>query len=294
MRLTKITTIAALAVVLAIPAFGGTYLESRTTFRSDTPESPQGMGDMMLRSWAEGPNAKIEIQESGNPMLPQGSYMLTNDGGKTFYIVNEEEGTYSKFDLEGLLGMVGSVMEGMGGIMKMEFDDAYANTKVDEAGPRMLGRNTRHVQIESGYTMRLKVMGMKQESRSESVQDIWYVPGLKIEGMSYWLGKEPPKTGNEDLDKMISFESAKVDGLPVKSVVVSKDTSPKGGTTTTTATTEVTVLREENIAAGTFKLDPSLEETAFFNPAMMQGQGEEEEESGGLGSLFGRKKKKKN
>ena len=293
MKTHKLAIAAIVALVLVAPISAGTYLESNTTMQSDQGDLPGGMGDMKLRGWAEGQNAKIEILSSGNPIFPSGSYLLTNDGGKSFFVVNEQAGTYSKFDLAGMLGMAGSMMEGLGGIMKMEFTDVHATTKLEEAGPRMLGHPTKHVQIESGYTTKVKMMGFKQESKTASTQDIWYVSGLEVEGMSYWLGKDPPVTGNEQFDQMIAMESNKVDGLPLKTVIVAKSDDGKGGTTTTTTTSEVTALREENIANSTFVLDPSLQETELVLPeglGMPEGGNEEE---GGLGSLFGRKKKKK-
>ena len=45
------------------------------------------MQDATVQAWVSGGNAKVVFEQSGDPMMSKGMYMVTKDSGKAMYIV---------------------------------------------------------------------------------------------------------------------------------------------------------------------------------------------------------------
>jgi hypothetical protein len=240
---------------------------------------------MQVKAWVEGEAAKVEFV-TGDKEGPfsSGSYLVTKDGGETVYLVNPGEETYGSFDLEAMMAAAGQAMNAlnqMGGMVKMEFTDVSSEMLSEEAGGSVLGYDTTHYRWKSGYTMRMKVMGMKQENRVDMIQDVWSTDELEARGFGVWLRPDRAlKTGNEEFDKLISSQAATVRGFPLKTVNVSTTTGKKGKTMQTTSTTEVVTLREESIPASTFGWPDHYTEVEIL-PAMPEDYGQQGEDDGG-------------
>ena len=267
----------------ALPAFAGIHYKAVTK-----TEDAQNPNNMAVEGWVSGDKARVEFRESGNPVAKAGAYLVTKDGGKTIYLVDPEEKTYAEWDLQAMLGLVGSVMQGMGPLLKMEFSDPKVEKLLDEDGGTVAGLPTRHTRYRTSYSMKVKVLGMGNEANVVTEQDIWATDKLQDIALGVWLRSDPPRTGNPQFDKLIAAEVDKAQGFPLKTVTVSTTTQKKGGKTTTTRSTmEVTELNTNaNVAAASFEIPAGYQETQLL-PA-----GGETEEEGGLGGLLrGRKKK---
>lgn len=71
--------------------------------------------DIQAEGWVTCEKAEVAFVESNrNPVAQQGTYILTQDGEKTLYLVNPQDKTYAQWDLQKMLGVVGAVMNGMG------------------------------------------------------------------------------------------------------------------------------------------------------------------------------------
>jgi hypothetical protein len=270
---TALSTLALIgALVLPALAAAGHYYEAITT--SDTGQKKK-QDVMQVRAWVEDSNAKVEfLTGEKNGFFAAGSYLVTTDGGDTVYLVNPEEETYGSFDMEAMMATMGQVMNMMsqtGGMMKMEFDDVSSEMLSEEAGGKVLGYDTTHYRWKTGYTMRMKMMGFKQESRTDTIQDIWSTDSLDARGFGVWLRPDRAmRTGNEEFDKLISSQATTVRGFPLKTVNVSTVTSKKGKSTQMTSTTEVTVLREESVPGSTFTWPDNYTEVEII-PEMPEG-----------------------
>lgn len=257
-------------LALPIPAAAGLHYEAVTTTEGDGAS-----GSTEVEAWVDGPRAKVLIRESGQPMLEGGQYLLTRDGGETIYLVDPEEKTYGKWDIEAMLALVGGMMEGLGPIVDLEISEPEVEKLAEEPGGEVVGQPTTHTRYRTTYTTRVKVFGMKRESRTETVQDLWTTTSLDDEvALGVWLRKGPVRTGNEEIDRLIDAELEKIQGFPLKTVAVTTTTGGKRGdkTTTTRTTTEVTSLAETDVPASTFELPAGYTETQMM-PA--------EDESGG-------------
>lgn len=258
------------AVVLlapAVPVLAGVH------YIADTVVTGANESTTRVESWVDGEKAKILFVQSDQPMVGENDYLITVDGGQTLFLVDPEEETYMEWDIQGMLAAVGSMMEGMKGMMSMEFSDPEVEKLAEEPGGEILGYPTTHVRYRTRYTTSIKVMGMKRQNTTETVQDLWATDAFGDPALGVWLRTEPPATGIEGLDEVIAAELDKIEGLPLKSVSVSTTTGQKGKRETTTRTeTEVTMLDETDIPDSTFEI-PS----GYTRQQMTE---QEEEESG--------------
>ena len=247
----------AATALLGAPAQAATYFESTTRMAAE-----QGGGEQVLRtrSWVDADNAKVVFVESDNPAFPEGAYLLSNDGGRTLYLVNPEEKTYTIWDLSQALGALGAVMKGAGPMFKIEVSDPKVEKLADEAGEKILGYDTHHYRFRTTYGMEMRIMGMGQASDVETVVDTWTSSALSDPGFGAWLRRDPPKTGIADLDKLMDAQIAQgIQGVPLRMRTVSTSRDKKGRETVTTTDMEVTTIREEAPPAGAFALPAGYE-----------------------------------
>ncbi|HYU31999.1 MAG TPA: DUF4412 domain-containing protein [Thermoanaerobaculia bacterium] len=250
--------LALLCALAAAPSFADIHYKSVTRTETSGKSS-----SMQAEGWASGNSARVELKESDNPILKPGSFLLTKDGGQTVYLVNPQEKTYAEWDIREMLGAAGAVMNGMGPLLKMEFSEPKVEKLLEEAGPTIAGLPTRHVRYRTSYTMKMKVLGMGNESSVVNDEDIWVSDRLQDAALSIWLRADPPRTGNEQLDKLIAAGRQKFQGIPLKTVAVTTSTNAKNNKQTTTRTTmEVTELdTKANVPGSSFEIPAGYEKT---------------------------------
>jgi hypothetical protein len=200
-------------------------------------------GDVMrVRASVDGPRARIEFLEGGrNPMFSSGGYMITQDGGQTLMLVNPEEMTYSTLDLNGMLNMAGSMMNALGGAVKMEFSD-FVNEKLSEGpGEPILGYDTTRYEFRTGYTMTMRVMGFNRSNTVDNHSEFWCTDEISAEGFNAWLRPDRFRTGNAEFDELIEQQYGAIDCLPLRIRTTSGDGSGDEGSV---SETDVTLLEE--------------------------------------------------
>lgn len=269
----------------AVPAFAGIHYTATTT----TQDAKNKASDMVVEGWVSGDKARVEFKESNNPLAGAGAYLLTKDGGRTIYMVDPEEKTYMKWDMAALLGTMGAVMEGMGPMLKFEFTDPKVQKLAEEPGGEVLGYPTTHTKYRTAYTMKIKVFGMGNESDIVSEQEFWTTDRLADPGLGVWLKANPPRTGNEQLDKLIDSEMGKVQGFVLRSDTVTTTTPKKrGNPTVTRSTMKVTGLdTNASVPDAKFEIPAGYQETEMPTlQGAQQGEGEGEKK-GGLRGLLG-------
>lgn len=249
------------AAMLAAPASAAIHYQATT----DTSGDGQKM-QMVVEGWVDGGNAKVEFKDSDNPLMGDGTYLITKDGAKTLLLVNPKEKTYAVFDVSAMIGMAGAMMSSMGSMLKMEVVDPKVETVVDEDGGAVLGLPTRHLRFQHSYTLQVKVLGMSQVSEVEQVQDVWVTNAIRDPGLGAWLRTSPPKTGVESLDKLIAMQAGKIEGFPLKTEAVSTTRSDKGKAMTTRTTMVVTQLDADAAAppASTFEVPAGYQATELL------------------------------
>lgn len=267
-KLSRLTLAAALFLIAASPCLAGIHYKATTKM-----QGAGGTGPMTVEGWVSGDNAKVAFLESGgNPVAQEGAYMVTKDGGRTLYLVNPEDKTYARWDLQGMMGAVGAVMNGLGPLLKVQFSEPKIEKLAEGDGGTLLGLPTRHYKYRTSYTMSMKVFGMGNTSDVVQEQEMWVSPKLEDPGLAVWLRAEPPRTGNTEFDKLLNSEAYRVHGFPLKIVTTSTSTSKKGKSTTSTTTMEVTQLdASASVPASAFEIPAGYQETQILPTAPPEG-----------------------
>lgn len=278
---------AVVAAVVASPAPAGIRYQAVT--ETVPEERPKGRMRMLVEGWVEGDRARIEFRESDNPIMGAGTYLLTQDGGRTLLLVDPEEKTYSRWDLEAMMGAAGALMEGMGPLLNVQISEPAVEKLLDEDGGAIHGRPTRHYRYRTTYTMKVKVMGMGSESAIEQIQDLWSTTDLADAGLGVWLRTSPRQTGIEDIDRLIAAEMERVQGFPLKTEVVATTTDKKGRQNVTRTRQEVTLLESASPEAAIFEVPAGFKEVPM---APVPGMDEGGEGGSPFPTIFGKKKDK--
>lgn len=246
--------------VFAAPASSAIYYEMTTS--TSTPGFGGDM-EMDIHSYIDGDSGRIEFVSSDDEVLfAEGGYLLTQDAGGTIYLVNPAEQTYMTFDLDALLGMAGNVMNAMGGIMEMSFENVASENLGEQPGGELLGYPTTLYSFGVAYDMSITVMGFTRTTRTESRTQVWCTHEISAPAFGVWLRPDRMRTGNEDLDALISQQMQMPDCLPLRIVSVSS----ADGAGETRSETIVTTLREEaSFDAGMFVLPADYTETSILD-----------------------------
>jgi hypothetical protein len=255
-----------MTLAIATQSSAGVYYVAKTTAEGGRAAAQQAM---VVKAWASGDAGKVVFEQSGNPVMGQGTYLITKDGGKTMFLVNPKDKTYMQWDMESMLGFLGGAMK------MMHF--TYSNPKVEKLGEDpdglVAGIPTTHYRYRTSYTVSMSMMMIHKTTHTVKEEDIWAAPKLVEAALGIWLRKTPPKTGNEELDNMMRAEMGKIQGFPLKIRTVSTQTDEKGKTETTTTEMEVTELQIESVPASTFEIPADYKETTMTG-------GEKGDESG--------------
>lgn len=281
LEIVRSTAAAVLLAAMALPASAGVYYEADTTTSGGDRTTT-----MKVKAWVDGDRARVEFEEaSGQPFISEGAYLVTTDGGKTVYLVDPAEKTYSEWDIAAMLQTAGAMMESVGGMIDFEISDPEVEQLLAEDGGSLLGLPTRHYRYRTRYSMKMKVLGMRQSNESETVQDLWVTDQLDELALGVWLRNEPPASGNEDLDRLIAAEFEKVQGFPLKTVAVTTTVGGRKGKrrSETTTTTEVVRLERRDTSGQDYGWPDDYQRTEILPTG-----GEEEEGRGPFGKLFKR------
>jgi len=261
--------LAALATLaVAVPSFAGVHYQATSTMEGAAGRGGSrnnNPGDAKVEGWVSGDKARVEFKESGNPMAKSGTYIITKDGGKTLYLVNPEDKTYAQWDLNAMLGALGGIMNGIGPILKFEFSDPKVEKVSEGDGGTLLGLPTRHYKFRTSYTMKMKVFGMGRSSETVTDQEVWATTKLTDPGLRVWLRHDPPRTGNEQFDKLIAAQSEnqRLSGFPLKTVTTTTSTQ-KDKQNVTHVTMEVTSLESKSIPNSEFEIPSGYKETQML------------------------------
>jgi hypothetical protein len=291
LRKLTLSVISAAVLLAAVPAFAGIHYKSVTKTEAEGQKSRGS--DVQAEGWVSGDHVKVAfLSSNGNPFAQEGTYILSKDGGKTLYLVNPKDKTYAEWSLQGMLGAVGAVMNGMGPLLKVQFTDLKSAKVAEDDGGLVVGVPTRHYKFHTTYTMTIRVLGMGNTANVVSEQDVWASNKLTDAALGVWLRADPPRTGNAEFDKLIASHSGQYEGFPLKAVTVTTSTQQKGNKSSTSRTTvEVTQLdKNASVPAATFEIPAGYKETQMVPTEQGAQQDQQQEEEGGLRGLLKRKK----
>lgn len=268
----KTMHIAIAAMLVAAPTLAGYKITIKNATESDargrTGQSPAPAANSTICMSTAGEKARIDFLEGQMPGPNEGGYLLTRDAGKTFYMVSPKDKTYTKWDMEAMMGMAGA----MGNFMKMQISDPKVEKLLDEPGQPILGYPTRHYKFRTSYRMSMTVMGFKNETTIAKEDETWASPKLDIATLGAWFSKAP-RTRNAELDKLIEAEKSKMTGLPLKMLSVQTSTDGNGKTTTTSTSMAVTDI--SSVADVDAEIPADYKEVSLFEAGAGEAAGEQ-------------------
>lgn len=253
----RVAFVTVLILTLASGAWAGMVFTSTTTVEGGKGAEQQAS---KVKGWADGDRGKVEFIESGNPIMPAGSYLISKDGGKAVFLVNPKEKTYAKFDMEGMMQMAGGAMK----MMNMKFSDPVVEKLGEELNGLVANLPTIHYRFRTSYSMSMNFMGMKSSTKVVKEEEIWSAPRLVEMALGIWFRKTPPKFGDPSLDNLVKAEMETIQGYPLKRVSVQTSTNEKGKTEVTKMTMETTSLEMALVPASTFEIPAGYTETDLF------------------------------
>src|ERR1043165_5497744 len=129
-------------------------------------------GDVTVHAYVSGARAKVVFVESAAQLYNTGDYMLSNDEGKTLYVVTPSTKTYTKYDVQSMMAGMGGMVQGMRGMMKVSFEAPRVEKLLEEDGGVIAGVPTRHYRYRTSYTVSMHITGAKKVSTIIE-EDIW-------------------------------------------------------------------------------------------------------------------------
>jgi hypothetical protein len=244
----RLLVVTGVSVLIGLSARAGVEFSSRVT-------DDQSREIALTKGVVDGPKARIDyLKSAADTGVKSGSYLLTKDGGKTIYMVDAENKSYLKMDIDKLASQVGDFMNAAGAFVRIKFSDPKFKTILNERGPKMFGLPTRHVKTETSYTVTAFVFGRRNVTTVSRQEEMWVTMKLKDSGMQIWTQQRRIKTGNKGLDKMIESETKRIKGIPLKLKSVTTTKQSNGKSETSTVMTEITSLKQVSVDAGKFEI----------------------------------------
>ncbi|MEI7880483.1 MAG: DUF4412 domain-containing protein [bacterium] len=257
MPITKKTIVTLVACAWSIQSFAGYQITVKSA--SDAAHhGKKGPDHSVVQMTTDSNKVRIDFKEGEAPGASNGSYLLSQDNGKTFIMVLPKDKTYMKWDMDSMMNMAGT----MGNMMQMKVSDPKIEIVLDEAGPALLGYPTRHYKFHSSYRMSMSVMGFKNESSISKIEETWTTTQLDLAPFGIWAGKTP-KTNNEGFDQLIRVEKSKMKGIPLKSLSIQSNADSQGKTNIVKSSMEVTEIKTVGSTAVSFEIPENYKEMSL-------------------------------
>lgn len=231
--------IAVISLLSCGSAFAGMTYEFNN--RSDS-----GQGSMAGVAAIEGTNMRLELSEGDEVLFKDGSVMISKNGGQSFYVLDTKKKEYYEVNLSQLLSAAGAMLNSMGGMFKMSFENHTVKVSEGGGGGEIEGYATKKFVADSSYDLVMEVFGKKNTQSVVTHTESWVTSELGEEYMTF-VQQKGFKTGFDELDEMIEKETTTIRGFPLKSVVRTTTTSGKGKSNTQTTTMTVTSIRETDV-----------------------------------------------
>ena len=251
----------ALVVFSAHAAFAAIQYEFVQTSRSDSDSRPAM--DLSARAVIDGQRSRVDFL-SGNA-YPPGTYVVSSDGARKLRFVDPSQKTYTEVNTATIASAIGMSNIVIGNLKSevMKLDDQ----------PVIAGIPTDHYRLVLTFdiTVTLKNRPLKQSIRTEI--DKWTT--VRFSETSSSLASQTLLTGNADIDALISAETTKITGFPLKQAIriTAMNVSTSGrpvksqlqvpSTITLTREMTVTSIRETKPDAATFMVPAGFSRTDF-------------------------------
>ena len=239
----------------AAPAPGGGFRFRATTHAEGTASAAISMADIDVAGRVAGSRARIEIEKSRNPLLPQGSVLLTSDGGRTFALLDPAKKTSAAWTPPDRARAAATSRSSM---VRVRFENPEVRKLEEKPGEKIAGFATKYSRFRISYVAAVDVMGSEQKTATTRVEELWTAADLTDAGFGAWLRKDSSPTGNDELDRRVSAELSSESGTPLKRVTTTTWKDSSGKDQTVKSTIAVTELKKEPAPDAVFQAPPGF------------------------------------
>lgn len=248
--------------------------DDKGTVKEDTP--------MLATVQVAGAKARIDFQEAGREqqggMFSKGTYMIADRGARMVILVDPKEKSYAEMPVDAIGQAMGSMIGGMGKMLKIKVSNAKFSTQDLGAGESVGGFATRHYRVVHDYDMDVQVAWMKSNTSNHTEADYWVNPEISalpnpIFEMFASVGSALVASDAEFVRDVKVAMDKMFKGVPVKAITRTTSIDKKGKKTESVSTMEMLNITRANvpdavfaIPAGYTKAEPPKDEMAAGAP----------------------------
>jgi len=247
-----------LFVVIAQSAFAG------LTYKVESVSSGVREGTISGSVEVEGKSSRFNIEHGDGMVLPDASFIISSDGGKTLSVVTPASKTYFEFALDQATG-IGSAMVG---VLKIQVANPQMSVKDLGAGDKIEGYATQKKSIDVSYDMNIDMGGQPMTMKMSTSTQAWVTDQIPMESASF-LQTGELHTGFDEVDKLIAAQAKAVTGFPLKQITTILMTQGESKMQVKTTTT-VSGLQKKPIAASEFVIPAGFTKTDSPMEKMMK------------------------
>ncbi len=165
----------------------------------------------------DGSHLRMDITTGDNTLFKDNDIVLSTDGGRTMSIYDPASRTYFDLQLDQLLNTSTAMLNGVGGMVKISFNNPHAAVTDSGDGGTIEGYPTRKYVLDASYDIVINAMGQKMTSHFTMNTESWNTDQLSSD-LSNFLQTRGIRTGIEALDKLIEAQQNGMRGFPLKQV----------------------------------------------------------------------------
>jgi len=165
----------------------------------------------------DGSRLRMDVASGDGMLFKDNSLVLSSDGGKTMTVFDPSTRNYFDLLLDQLLGSSMSMLNSLGGMVKVDFKNPEVKVQDAGDGGTIEGYPTRKYVMTASYDIDIDAMGQKVIMHSAMTSENWTTDKLSSE-MTSFIQTRGLRTGIEAVDKIIEAQTTSVRGFPLKQV----------------------------------------------------------------------------
>ena len=240
----KRASVAFVIALLAQSAFAG--------YRYKVESVTTGMQESTMSGVAEveGKNLRFDVQHGDGAVFTDSSFVVSNNGGRVLSVIDPSAKTYFDISVDQLTGGISSMMQAMGGNLKLTILNPKVNVRDLGAGETIEGYATQKKAIDASYEMNIEMMGQKLSMSMSMSTESWMTSQIPL-GFASFLQTGELHTGIPEIDKLLATQAKSLNGFPLKQVTTIH-INQMGQQMEIKTTTNVSSIEKKSIAASEF------------------------------------------
>ncbi len=181
------------------------------------------------RITVDGDNVRVDYLDEKDQ--PSGSYIISNDTGKTFAIHNGEKSVCAQWDRGEYFEARAAVLAKGKRLVKADVSSIETVVVSEEDGPKVEGYPTRHLKLRTTYSGQGRFLFVKLNYAVEELDELWMADSLPVPKFAEdWL-QASGQTGDAFLDQHVKVWMENTHGSILKHSNVVRLTNTKSGKT---------------------------------------------------------------